>query len=229
MKPRRSPQSDSVEAAKDYYSQLAGSPAEQYLAARGLGPLVEQMRFGWAGSARTGHEKYQGYLVIPFLRPAGGQQAVATLRFRCIADACVKDEHGQYLAPTRKETHTGHGKYLSLPGDPPRLYNTKALVRSSPYIALTEGEFDSGASELAEVPAVGVPGVGSWREHFGGAFVGYETVFAIGDDDDAGREFAEKTAARMDNAIPIILGGGNDINSFIHTQGPEAFRERLGL
>ncbi|MET8702714.1 toprim domain-containing protein [Kitasatospora sp. NPDC004723] len=169
-------------------------------------------------------------LVIPYARPAGGEHGVATLRFRCIADECVKDEAGEYLAPDRKENHQGHGKYQSLPGDHPRLYNTSALIVPSPYIALSEGEFDAQASELAGVPCIAAQGTSAWRAHFNPALAGYEVVFIVADNDEPGIVAADKRAAELPNGKVIILGDqGSDINSFIHSQGTEAYRKALGL
>ncbi|MFB8199410.1 toprim domain-containing protein [Kitasatospora purpeofusca] len=220
----------SVEAARDYRDQYKGSPAEKYMDARGLGEVAARFGVGYVGSARTGHERSRGMLVIPYTRPAGGGHGVATLRFRCIADGCVRGENGEYLAPSRKENHQGHGKYQSLPGDHPRLYNTGALIVSSPYIALSEGEFDAQASEMAGVPCVAAQGTSAWRPHFNPALAGYETVFIIADNDEPGIAAADKRAAELPNGKVIILGNeGSDINSFVHSQGAGAYRKALGL
>ncbi|MGW2539336.1 toprim domain-containing protein [Kitasatospora sp. NPDC001574] len=198
--------------------------------ARGLGEVASRFGIGYVGSARTGHERSRGMLVIPYARPAGGDHGVATLRFRCIADECVKDEAGEYLAPDRKENHRGHGKYQSLPGDHPRLYNTAALITPSPYIALSEGEFDTQASELAGVPCIAAQGTSAWRPHFNPALAGYEVVFIVADNDEPGIAAADKRAAELPNGKVIILGGeGSDINSFVHSQGAAAYRKALGL
>jgi hypothetical protein len=220
---------DSVEAAKEYFSQYEGSPAEAYMNARGLGQAASRFGIGYVGSARTGDERMTGMLAIPYFRPAGGEHAVATIRYRCIADECVKDENGQYYAPTRKEHHQGHGKYRSLPGDHPRLYNTAALIKPTPYIALSEGEFDAAASELADVPCAGTQGTSAWLPYFDPAFVGFDAVFIIADDDEPGIAAADKRAAEMPNGKVIVLGDGHDINSFIHTHGVSEYRKRLGL
>ncbi|MFD8594572.1 toprim domain-containing protein [Kitasatospora sp. NPDC059646] len=197
------------------------------MTARGLGPAAARFGVGYVGSALIGHERMAGMLAIPYQRPAGGEHGVATVRYRCIRDECVMDDNGFYFAPTRKERHEKHGKYQSLPGDHPRLYNTAALIRQSPHIVLTEGEFDAQASELAGVPAVGTQGTGAWKPHFAPAFVGYERVFILADPDDAGLKAADKRAAQMPNASVICLG--EDVNSFIHTNGVDEYRERLGL
>jgi DNA primase len=219
-----------VEAAKTYFQQYPGSPAEAYMEARGLGSVAEKFRIGYVGSALTGHEHHAGMLVIPYLRPAGGTHAVATVRFRCINDECVRDESGEYLAPLHKENHHKHGKYRTLPGDCPRLYNTSALIGTSPYVVNTEGEFDVMAWAVAGVPATAYQGTSAWRPHFTPAYLGFQTVFQVADDDEPGIEAAEKRAAELaHNSKLIILGEGHDSNSFMHVHGPMAMRERIGI
>ncbi|MFD7336645.1 topoisomerase [Streptomyces violascens] len=229
MKPHDSLKADLVAAGKRYSSQYDGSPADQYMRHRGLGPLAGRFKIGFVSEPAIGHDRYRGRLAIPYLRPAGGTAALVTIRFRCISDTCVKDADGTYLAPDREEKHEGHGKYLGLPGHSPHLFNTQALLASRPYIALSEGEFDAMAGEIADVPTVGTPGVSSWRDFFEPAFAGFETVFVVGDGDTAGRRFTETTCERLRNAKPIDLGDGYDINKFTREFGPEAFQERLGL
>jgi DNA primase len=221
--------SGSVEAARTYYRQYKGSPAEEYIKARGLEDVADKFRLGFVGSALTGHEQRKGMLVIPYMRPAGGLHGVATIRFRCIADECVKDENGEYLAPTRKEKHHGHGKYLTIPGDMPRLFNTSALITTHPFIVITEGEMDTMAWESVGMPAIAYQGTSSWRDHFIPALLGFETVYIIADGDKPGIEAAEKLATSLPNAKVIILGDGHDSNSFLHEYGAAALRERIGV
>lgn len=219
----------SVEAARTYYHQFKESPAEEYVKARGLGDVADRFTLGYVGSALTGHEPRTGSLVLPYLRPGGGEHAVATIRFRCIADECVRDEAGEYLAPTRKENHRGHGKYLTIPGDMPRLFNTRALITTAPFIVITEGEFDAMVWESVGAPAIAYQGTSSWRDHFIPPLLGFGTVYIIADGDKPGIEAAEKLAASLLNAKVIILGDGHDSNSFLHEYGAAALRERIGL
>jgi hypothetical protein len=219
----------SVEAARTYHRQFKGSPAEEYIKARGLGDVADKFGLGFVGSALTGHEPRSGMLVIPYLRPANGPNGTATIRFRCIADECVRDEHGEYLAPTRKETHQGHGKYLTIPGDMPRLFNTRALITTHPFVVVTEGEMDAMVWELVGAPAIAYQGTSSWRDHFIPPLLGFETVFIIADGDKPGVEAAEKLAAQLLNSKVIILGDGHDSNSYLHEFGAIALRERIGL
>ncbi|MEV3860731.1 toprim domain-containing protein [Streptomyces sp. NPDC050095] len=223
----------SVEAARTYYQQYRGSPAAEYVKARGLEGVAERFALGFVGSALTGHEPKMGMLVIPYRRPAGNANSVATIRFRCIADECVKDERGAYLAPTRKEDHSSHskwyGKYWGLPGDVPRLYNTKALITESPSVVITEGEFDAMAWESLGVPAIAYQGTTTWREHFLPPLLGFETVYIIADGDTPGIQAAEKIAALIPRANVVVLPDGHDSNSFMHEYGAAALRERIGL
>ncbi|MFD5308284.1 toprim domain-containing protein [Streptomyces ardesiacus] len=220
----------SEESAKLYQSQYLGSPAEEYLHARGLGEGATRWLPGYVGdSVKTGHEKYRQHLVIPYLRPAG-TKFIATVRFRCVRDECVKDTDGLYhFLKNQKEDHGKHSKYQSLPADHPRLYNTAALITASPYVAIAEGEFSSWAVELDGIPAVAVQGVSAWKDPFDRAFAGYEKVFILGDGDDAGNKMTEKLAERLPNGVPVTLPEGSDPDSLRREQGDGSIRRLLGL
>ncbi|MFF3453267.1 topoisomerase [Streptomyces sp. NPDC002730] len=206
-----------------------GSPAEAYINARGLGEVAARFGLGCVASAIPGHERYRNHIAIPYLRPAGGEDAVATVRFRCVADQCVKDANGTYYFLKReKERHEGHGKYLTIPGDPPRLFNTPSLIQTSPHLVVVEGEFDAMTWEFAGVPAVGAPGTGTWRDYWSPALFGYETVFLIAEDA-AGSTFMDQLAAEMPNAKVIQMAEDLDSNQTLLEYGPAVLRERIGL
>ncbi|MEV6419038.1 topoisomerase [Streptomyces sp. NPDC051662] len=196
---------------------------------RGLGDVAAKFGLGYVRSAQPGHERYAGSLCLPYLRPAGGDQGVATIRFRCIADECVKDTDGRYLFHKgEKEQHQGHGKYMSLPGDPPRLYNTPALIKSSAVLVVVEGEFDTMSWHIAGIPAVGVPGTGTWRDYWTPALLGYETVFLIAEDG-PGLAFMDELASSLPNATPIQMPEDQDSNAVLLRHGPGVLKERIGL
>lgn len=220
----------SVESAKLYQSQYRGSPAEEYLTARGLGEGADRWLPGYVGdSVQTGHERYKQHLVIPYLRPAG-VKFISTIRFRCIRDECVKDFDGQYFfLKGQKEQHDNHSKYMSLPADHPRLYNTTALITASPYVAISEGEFSGWAVELDGIPSVAIQGVSAWKDHFDRAFAGYEKVFILGDGDEAGKKMTEKLSQRLPNGVPIELPEGEDPDSLRRQYGDGFIRQMLGL
>lgn len=230
MKRKSGQMPGSVEAAKLYQSQYRGSPAEEYLIARGLGEGAERWLPGYVGDSVTvGHEQYRDHLVIPYLRPAG-TKFIATVRFRCIRDTCVKDSDGQYhFLKGQKENHGKHGKYQSLPADTPRIYNTTALIAPSPYVAIAEGEFSAWAVELDGIPCPALQGVSAWKEHFTRAFAGYEKVFLLGDGDEAGQKMNEKLSSLLPNGVPVQLPDKEDPDSFRRQNGDGSIRQLLGL
>lgn len=153
-------------------------------------------------------------LAIPYLRRNEKDDwTVVSIRFRCIRGGCE---------------HLGHGKYNTVTGDTPRLYNTTEIVDNHDRIAITEGELDAIASTLAGVPAVAVPGARSWKAHYREAFIGYESVHILADGDDAGSGMAEEIAKALPNVRVHRMPPGEDVNSFVLANGAEKLRERIG-
>jgi DNA primase len=202
-----------VEATRRYHRALPGSPAEDYLGTRGLTApsvheKVEQFQLGYVAEPMAGHEHYRGWLAIPYLR--WSQQrglSVVTMRFRRLTDE--------------------QPKYLSQTGDQDWLYNTRALIKHSPVVAITEGEFDAITAHISGVPAVGVSGAAKWKPYFRELFLGYREVFVLADGDDAGMQFAQTVAKTLPNAKVIPMPTGEDCNSLVIEQGPQALLGRL--
>ena len=83
------------EATSRYRESLAGSPAEEYLASRGI-PLETKFGLGYVAEPPPGHEMYRGCLAIPYMRWSQWRGwSVATIRFRRLDD--------------------GHPKYMTMP------------------------------------------------------------------------------------------------------------------
>ena len=205
------------EATLAYQTQLPGSPGEEYLGKRGLvWPSIKdkmsRFTLGYVKDPLPGHEMFKGFLAIPYLRWSHDHPwAVVSIRFRCI------DDHD----------HKGHGKYMTVAGDRPRLFNTLALLRDSPQIAVTEGEVDAITAQVCGVPAVGVPGAQAWQPHFKEPFLGYQSVYVLADGDEAGMVFANTVAASLPNAKIIPMPPGEDVNSLVASKGKEALLERI--
>lgn len=197
------------EATDRYRESLPGSPGDEYLASRGLMvPEARRFGLGYVGDPLPGHEMYRGCLAIPYLRWSQWRGwSVATIRFRRLDG--------------------GNPKYMTVAGDKPRLYNTHALTGYSKDIAITEGEIDAVSAELAGVKAVGVPGAQMWKPYFRELFMGYRNVNILADGDDAGLDFAKQVAKSLPNARIIPMPDGEDVNSLVLKQGPEALLERL--
>ncbi|UJD20894.1 DNA primase [Mycobacterium phage Zimmer] len=195
------------EAASQYRRGLENSPAEEYLASRGILD-AHQFGLGYVEDPLPGHEMYRGCLAIPYRRWSPWREwSVASLRFRRLDG--------------------GKPKYMTVAGDKPRLYNTYALTRYSRDMAITEGEIDTITAELAGIPSVGVPGAQSWKPHFKELFLGYRNVNILADGDEAGMEFARSVAKTLPNARIIPMPDGEDVNSLVMTQGKDALLERI--
>lgn len=115
-------------------------------------------------------------------------------------------------------------KYLTEPGDRPRIYNTVALTAASPIVGITEGEMDAISATLAGLPTVGIPGVNAWEPYWSAMFLGYERVFIFTDGDEPGRNFGKKLASQLPNASVVHLPDGEDVNSVLVNSGAEGVK-----
>lgn len=196
-----------MEATRRYRESLPGSPAAEYLESRGI-PLGTPYGLGYVAEPLPGHEMYRGCLAIPYMRWSQWRSwSVAAIRFRKLDGS--------------------NPKYLTMPGDKARLYNTHALTKYSRDMAITEGELDAVSAELAGVPAVGVPGAQMWKPFFRELFMGYRNVNILADGDEAGLAFAQQVAKTLPNARIIPMPDGEDVNSLVLKQGKDALLERI--
>lgn len=182
--------------------------AGPFLHARGISKdLANEYRLGVVVEPSSGHEQYVGRLAIPYLTFSG----VVTIRFRALDDSTPK--------------------YLSLPRDIGRIYNTQAFfLRQSSRIAIVEGEFDAMVvHEYAGIPAVGLQGASAWRPLYAKCFTGYDDILVIGDGDEAGVKFTDRIVSELDNARAVYLPDGEDCNSIFLNEGPEELRKVLRL
>lgn len=189
-------------ATSQYHKALEGSPAEEYLQGRGLGQATK-FRLGYVQDPLPGHEKYQGYLSIPYLRYHKGWSCIG-MRFRAL-DPEIKP------------------KYLSTAGSPPHLYNTVALLSSAAEVGISEGELDAISATLTGIPTVGVPGANIFQQHWYSLFAGFKTVWVFADGDDPGHEMAYDLTKHLNNARVIYMPQGEDVNSYLSTHTPEEF------
>lgn len=203
-------------ATTRYKNSLPRSTADEFLAARGLNhadPRVSRFRLGYVGDPLPGHDMYQGMLAIPYMRWSPGTGwSVVSMRFRCIRDGCQ---------------HPNHGKYMSNPGDSPRLFNAMALLDDTESIAITEGEIDAITATVCGIPAVGIAGVETWKPHFREPFLGYETVYVLADGDDPGMKFAHNLAKELPNAKILPSTHGEDVSSMFVKHGEDAIIGRM--
>ena len=206
------------EATRKYKAALPESPAAEYLETRGLNSPaiaeeVSKFCLGYVADPLPGHEMFRGMLAIPYIRQApGGKWSVVSMRFRCVTPDCE---------------HSNHGKYMSVPGDTPRIFNTMALIKSDDKIAICEGEIDAITANVCGIPAIGIAGVESWKPHFREPFLGYDVVYILADGDEPGMKFASKVTKTLPNAKILPSRQGEDVNSEVLKYGKRALLERI--
>ena len=168
--------------------------------------MILRFRLGFVADPSPGHEHVKGHIAIPYLTPDG---SVVSIRFRRLGD--------------------GPGaKYLSMAGDPPRLFNTSALERGTRNIVVCEGEFDAIVAEMCGLPAVAIPGANAWQPVWCRLLVQFDAIYVMHDDDEPGRELVAKiTNSGLDNVRPIPMDGG-DVTSFYAQYGRDALRAKVG-
>lgn len=195
------------ESTSRYRESLPGSPAEGYLASRGV-PARTPYGLGFVADPRPGHEMYRGCLSIPYMRWSQWRGwSVASIRFRRLDG---RDP-----------------KYMTVAGDRPRIYNTAAMTRYSRDMAICEGEIDTITAELSGIPCVGLAGSQMWKPYMKELFLGYRNVNILADGDEAGMDFARQVAKTLPNARIIPMPDGSDVNDLVNTQGRQALLERI--
>lgn len=216
-----------AEATRRYAGSLEYSPAEEYLVRRGLlNPETEEelsrFRIGFVDDPLPGHEMYKGWMAIPYIRRAPGKDgksnwSVATMKFRCIQNHNCE------------EVHPRLGKYMSHPGADTRLFNTLDIQSSDNEIAICEGEIDAITAHLCGIPAVAVPGVKNWKDHYYRLFKGYKVVWIFADGDTWGEGLSKKLSEGMGDKVRIIkMPDGEDVNSMVLKHGKKALLKGIG-
>jgi DNA primase len=122
-------------------------------------------------------------------------------------------------------------KFLTVPGDEPRPYNTRVLEEDHAVMFVTEGEPDTWIANQCGLPAIGIPGVSSWRAEWALTLQQYDTVYMLADADDKGQgqELGERMARECGNVRIVPMPDGHDVNSFVLAEGPEALLRKVGM
>ena len=196
------------------YSNSLDEATVGYLEGRGISEdTARAFSLGTVVDPHPGHEMFEGWLSIPYVSALGIYQCV---KFRRLDDG--KPKYGQ---PIGQKLH---------------IYNVADCLADKQYIAICEGELDAVVmSAEVGIPAVGIPGVAAWKPYYSKLFLGFDTVFVIGDNDDKedgtnpGAEFSRRVAGEVLNSQIVQLPSGMDINEFYLAQGAESVRNLLGI
>lgn len=183
--------------------------ARTYLQGRGLtDEVIDRWRLGFVLDPIPGHERFKGYLSIPYVTRSG----TVAIKFRCI-----KCEGGC----------EGHPKYDSEKNIGTYLYGAMSFWRDSSFICITEGELDAVACDVAGLPAVGISGATKWLPHWGYCFEGYSEVIVLADGDSAGEKLTSNVTRSVHNGRECRFPDGEDVTSFLVQHGPQALREKV--
>lgn len=165
------------------------------------------LRLGVVDGTIPEHASYRGWLSIPYLTKLGG---VVSLKFG------------------RRDG--GEPKYIG--PYPTRIYNTLAFERAEElgYIGICEGEFDTAVADLlCGIPAVGIPGIETWKAHpeWKEIFKGFTRVLMFADPDEAGGRLATQILRDLDTAHTVALPG--DVNETYLSHGRDFIRKAAGV
>jgi DNA primase len=192
----------SLQTSAERYNQSLFKVAD-YLESRGLSfDSANGNLLGYVDEPSVGHEQFRGRLCIPYVTRAG----VVNMKFRALDGS--------------------EPKYLNLPGFETNIYLVESFFAHSEYMAVAEGELDALSLVEAGIPAVGLPGVNSWKPYYRRCFEDWPTIFVFADGDQPGRDFAAFLAREI-RAAPIYMPPGTDVNTQLVKEGPEWLQAQI--
>ena len=201
-----------LEKATALYEQNVEALAS-YLGARGIGhEAALGQRLGLASDPLPGHERFRGWMSIPYCTPGG----VVAMKFRRLDD--------------------GTPKYDSPAGQKIKLYNAGVLASTrSDTVLICEGEMDAivGTYTLG-IPTVGTWGT-NWLDHHPRCFADFEEVIIIADNDikDDGSNPGLKHAKHVQQSISrsriVTPPPGMDLGEWVLSAGREAVLKGIGV
>lgn len=209
-----SEQMKSLLVAANHYAQAITPETLKYLEGRGISEEVAALySLGTVSDPIPGHEHHTGWLSIPYITALG---LCVGFKFRRL------DE--------------GKPKYGSPLGQKAHLYNVADVCKLSSRIVVCEGELDTViVSGVLGMPAVGVPGVAAWKDHFSKLLGGYDVVYIVGDNDvkedgtNPGAEFSRRVAGEVINGTIVQLPPNMDITDYYLANGADATKQLLGV
>ncbi len=198
-------------AALSYHAQLKqDDEAMRYLTEdrKFTKEAIAHFGLGVVRQPEGGHETFLNRISFPYVTVGG----VTSIRFRYLGDHKL----------------SGAQKFLGQIGNSARLYNvTSILDQAKVYVC--EGETDTVAAWMAGLPAVGVPGVTSWKPPFARVFMNREVVvLADNDDSGEGKKFADQIYRSLDGCDTILMDRGYDVARYAAEFGIDKLREKVG-
>jgi hypothetical protein len=141
------------------------------------------------------------------------------------------DEEGQEVAVRFRVSMDGTEKFRWRSGNQPLPYGLRLLgeARAAGFVILTEGESDCHTLWFHEIPALGIPGVNSWRDGWTAYLEGIEKIYAVIEPDQGGESFREKltTCHSIREKLHLLELGEHKDPSALHLADPSRFKERF--
>ena len=189
LRPLSDSQREALEEATTSYQAALTADAARWLVARGISrEAAVTFRLGVVADPHPGHGKFRGFLAIPYL---DRDAKPLIIRFRCL------EEHNHRAL--------FHGKYMTLEGDTPRMFNVGAVHEAADEIHICEGELDAVILRMLGLYAVAIPGAKLWFARHRRMLAGFSRVWVWGDPDDAGAEFIAKVSRSLRTAKGVRL------------------------
>jgi hypothetical protein len=199
LQPLSASQREALEEATASYQAAVTADAARWLLARGIDrETAVTFRLGVVADPFPGHSWHQGKLAIPYLDREGRP---LSMRFRCLAQHNCRE--------------FGHGKYMSLPDEPSRVFNVAGIHKAGDELHIAEGEFDAMVLDKVFGAAAGFPGAKSWKGHHRRMIAGFSRVYVWGDPDDAGAEFVQKVTRAHRGARGVRLRSGDVTDTYL--------------
>jgi hypothetical protein len=179
---------------------------ENYAEAKGL-PVEHLKKLGLSD------RKYQGRpaLRVPYRNEYGEEAAV---RFRLAL----------------KKSEEGDDRFRWRTGSRAMLYGVWRLeqIRKADWVVLVEGESDTQTLWFHGIPALGIPGVETWKERWAEHLEGIERVYVVIEPDEAGQTLKEKllTSSIRDRLHLVHLGHFEDASG-LYLADRENFKDRF--
>lgn len=241
------------ELAAEYFHRLlmdepAGEQCRQYLKRRGYGrKAAGEYQIGYAADVWEGLSKYlqeqnvnaEDARTLGLIRPRKEERGDYDL-FRGRLMFPIYDLSGRPVAFGGRVLDDSKPKYINSPESPVYhkgrvlfgLYQARQAMRQSGEVILVEGYFDQLALYRAGFPqVVATCGTALTADHARLLKRYVQRAILLFDQDEAGKAATFKAMAALQEegvpALVIELPKGDDPDSFVQSQGAEAFKQRL--
>jgi hypothetical protein len=173
-------------------------------------------------------------LPVEFLKKLGLRDAMyqGTQAVRIPYHATDRSETTVRYRLALEKSSEGDDRFKWRSGSKTSLYGLERLeeARKKGYVVLVEGESDAHTLWYHGIPALGIPGVDTWKQRWADHLEGFEKVYVVVEPDGGGKTLKNKLCATpglVERLHPVSLGEHKDASG-LHVADPERFEERFG-